>query len=258
LLGSYASGGTTPKSLAVYKNFVYVLNGGGAGNITGFTLDESTGTLTPIAESTQPLSGNSDPQPFEIGFFGNGYALAVTESATQLLDVFPVNAGGAAGPPAFQSMPFPNPSGFVCDSKGRIYIAEAEYASSFSGQVTSFQIGARRGLTLLTGGASTIQGGTAYLAMNPAQTLLWASDVTSDALSPLTIDSEGFVTVGFSNTVGTPSSPYDIARSGDSQNVYVLYLSPAQVITYTVNGEELVQGTSVSVSSTVAAGLVVQ
>jgi hypothetical protein len=63
LIGSYPSNGSTPNSLTAYENTVYVLNSGGEGNISGFTLDTTSGSLTPIAGSTQPLSGASDPEP---------------------------------------------------------------------------------------------------------------------------------------------------------------------------------------------------
>jgi len=55
LLSRTASGGTQPISVTVHRNVVYVLNAGGAGNITGFTI-EHDGELAAIAGSTQSLS----------------------------------------------------------------------------------------------------------------------------------------------------------------------------------------------------------
>src|SRR2546428_4433856 len=53
-----SSGGTTPISVAVFGGFVYVLNSGGTGNITGFT-GAVSGNLKRIPGSTRPLSASS-------------------------------------------------------------------------------------------------------------------------------------------------------------------------------------------------------
>lgn len=90
LVDRVASGGTQPISVTAYKNFVYVLNAGGSGNITGFTLSKQ-GQLTPIANSTSNLSNNgvgAAPDPAEISFGPAGDVLVVTEKATNLIDVF--------------------------------------------------------------------------------------------------------------------------------------------------------------------------
>src|SRR5437763_1948355 len=89
-----ASGGTLPISLAVHGNLLYVLNGGGDGNISGFTVG-TTGRLTPIAGSTQPLSG-TNVGPAQVSFSPDGHRLVVTEKNTSLLDVYAVDASGAA------------------------------------------------------------------------------------------------------------------------------------------------------------------
>src|SRR2546426_10418470 len=55
LVSRTPSGGTRPISVTVSRNVVYVLNAGGAGNITGFTVG-LTGVLTQIAGTTRSLS----------------------------------------------------------------------------------------------------------------------------------------------------------------------------------------------------------
>src|SRR5437879_5005501 len=85
-----ASGGTLPISLTVHGNVLYVLNAGGSGNISGFTLGAS-GDLTPIAGATLPLSG-STVGPADVQFSPDGSRLVVTEKNTNLLDVYAVDA----------------------------------------------------------------------------------------------------------------------------------------------------------------------
>ena len=58
LIGRTPSGGTDPISLTVHKDVLYVLNAGGAGNITGFNV-MGDGTLVAIPNSTEPLSSGA-------------------------------------------------------------------------------------------------------------------------------------------------------------------------------------------------------
>src|SRR5438309_490377 len=78
-----ASGGTLPISLTVHGNVLYVLNAGGSGNISGFTLGAS-GDLTPIAGATLPLSG-STVGPADVQFSPDGSRLVVTNGGTALI-----------------------------------------------------------------------------------------------------------------------------------------------------------------------------
>src|SRR5437879_10058790 len=83
-----ASGGTLPISLTVHGNVLYVLNAGGNGNISGFTLG-SSGALTPIAGATLALSG-SNVGPAEVQFSPDGNRLVVTEKNTNRLDLYEI------------------------------------------------------------------------------------------------------------------------------------------------------------------------
>src|ERR1041385_7373125 len=62
LVDKVASGGTLPISLALYKNLLYVLNAGGSGNISGFSVDPS-GQLSPLAGSTPPPTTRQEKNP---------------------------------------------------------------------------------------------------------------------------------------------------------------------------------------------------
>ena len=68
------SGGVRPISLTVHEDLLYVLNEGGTPNITGFTIADD-GTLTPLADSTQPLIGGGGADPAEVSFNNEGTLL---------------------------------------------------------------------------------------------------------------------------------------------------------------------------------------
>ncbi|MEJ7704094.1 MAG: beta-propeller fold lactonase family protein [Geodermatophilaceae bacterium] len=76
------SGGSTPNSISLRGDLVYVLNNGGEGlgNITGFHLGED-GSLRHLPGSTRALSApGSDPA--QVSFTPDGNSLVVTEKAT--------------------------------------------------------------------------------------------------------------------------------------------------------------------------------
>src|SRR3989441_12731867 len=106
-----ASGGTLPISLTVHGHVLDVLNAGGTGNISGFTVG-SGGALTPIAGATLALSG-SNVGPAEVQFSPDGSRLVVTEKTTNRLDVYPVDANGVASGPTTTASARGAPLGFA-------------------------------------------------------------------------------------------------------------------------------------------------
>ena len=82
LLGSFLSlsarAGEAPRAPVGAMCLVYVLNAGGTGNISGFTVDEG-GRLSPLPGSTRPL-GRATSGAAQVSFDRSGDELAVTES----------------------------------------------------------------------------------------------------------------------------------------------------------------------------------
>src|SRR5207253_96166 len=107
---------------------LYVLNAGGSGNISGFTVDNS-GRLTPIAGSTQPLSG-SNVGPAQVSFSPDGRQLVVTEKTTNLLDVYSVDANGIASGPTTTPSAGGTPFGFAFGHRSDLFVSEAAGSAS--------------------------------------------------------------------------------------------------------------------------------
>ena len=95
LVDTVASGGIRPVSLTVDRDLLYVLNAG-SDEISGFSIGHH-GRLTPIADSTRPLSGTGTG-PAQVEFSPNGRVLVVTEKATNKIDTYVVE--GTGWPPA--------------------------------------------------------------------------------------------------------------------------------------------------------------
>src|SRR5262249_42788016 len=91
-----SSGGTTPISLTVHDDLLYVLNEGGSGNIAGLRIHHN-GALSAIAGSSEPLSSSASG-PAQVGFDRDGDSLVVTEKNTNKIVIYHVT-DGLAGPP---------------------------------------------------------------------------------------------------------------------------------------------------------------
>jgi 6-phosphogluconolactonase len=264
VVSTISSGGITPKSLTAYMDTVYVLNKGNAtgsnGNINGFTLNATTGVLTPIAGSTQPLSGMTGPDPTQIGFTVNGHSLLVAEKDVSLIDVYAVNASGVAGPPTTYSSHAPNPYGFAVGQQSRIFMTEANAAAPFASSVSSYSISTSHVPDLISASVSTGQSAVCWAAVNSANTFLYVTDNESATISVYSVDSSGHITLIPGFNVATPGGPFDIAISSDQKNVYVLYESPTnEIITYTINSNgSLTPGAGAALPSNASTGLVVR
>src|SRR5436309_8781094 len=150
LASQTASGGTLPISLTVHGSLLYVLNAGGAGNVSGFTVG-TTGGLTPIAGSTQSLSGGN-VGPAQVSFSPDGRRLVVTEKNTNLLDVYSVGRNGVASGPTSVASAGATPFGFAFGPRGDVFVSEA------SGSASSYDLGRRGGLRVVSGVVLTHQG----------------------------------------------------------------------------------------------------
>ena len=128
------SGGVYPISLTLYKDWLYVLNAGDSGNISGFEIAQD-GSLSPIVDSTQPVSNGgigAAPGLAQIAFSSDGTTLVVTEKTTNLIETYEVVDGTAGAPvshPSSGAVPF----GFAFVRHGHAIVSEA------SGAVSSYR-----------------------------------------------------------------------------------------------------------------------
>src|SRR3989454_6808167 len=152
-----ASGGTLPISLTVHGNVLYVLNAGGSGNISGFTVG-SSGDLTPIVGATLPLSG-STVGPADVQFSPDGRHLVVTEKNTNLLDVYAVDASGVASGPTTTASAGGTPFGFAFGLRNDLFVSEA------AGSASSYVLDASGTVTLVSGAVSTHRGAPCWAVL---------------------------------------------------------------------------------------------
>jgi 6-phosphogluconolactonase (cycloisomerase 2 family) len=219
------SGGIQPISLTTSGEVVYVLNAGGAGNITGFRLDR-TGGLTPIPGSTRSLSGGAT-NPAEVAFSPDGRQLVVTEKATNLLDVYPVNAHGLAGQPTSFTSAGGTPFGFAFGPRDLVLVSEA----AAPGSASSYLLGRGGHLQLVSGAVLTHQGAPCWAVVTGDGRFGYTGN-GSGSVSAFSIGPSG--SIGLLDADGATAvisgGVNDIALSANSRYLYVLQTGNAPAI----------------------------
>jgi 6-phosphogluconolactonase len=218
-----ASGGTLPISLTVHANVLYVLNGGGSGNISGFRVGTG-GDLTPIAGATLPLSG-STVGPADVQFSPDGSHLVVTEKNTNLLDVYAVDANGVASGPTTTASAGGTPFGFAFGLRNDLFVSEA------AGSASSYVLDASGRPALVSGAVSTHQGAPCW-AVVTADGRFGFTGNGAGSVSAFAIAPDGAISLvdadGATALIGAGIN--DIALSHNSRYLYVLQTGGAQAI----------------------------
>src|SRR4030095_7039326 len=150
------SGGIRPISLALHENLLYVLNEGGTPNITGFTVGDD-GTLTPLADSTQPLIGAEAADPAQIGFSSDGELLVVTEKAGNRLNSYIIDENGLPSAPIDNPSNDMTPFGFAFNNAGTFVVSEAFGGAPNQSALSSYGASDDGILTVISGSVPDLQ-----------------------------------------------------------------------------------------------------
>ncbi len=218
-----SSGGTTPISLTVHNNLLYVLNAGGDGNISGFRISGS-GELSSIPGSTRPLSG-SGVAPAQVEFNPWGNVLVVTEKGTNLIDTYAVGFDGVAGPPNTQASAGDTPFGFEFDKSGRLIVSDAYGGGAGLGAMSSYNVDAG-GISLITGPVANSQTAPCWVVVTQNGKFTYTSNTGTNNISGYKIEQDGSLILfndgGNTASTGAGSRPIDMAISHNSQYLYCL------------------------------------
>jgi len=212
------SGGLLPVSLTKYKDWLYVLNAGGSGNISGFSVGQD-GSLTPLAGSTQPVSnGGVGPAPglAQVAFNSDGSALVVTEKTTNLIDTYEV-INGLASAPVSRPSEGATPFGFAFDRQNHAIVSEA------SGSVSSYEIEAAEFHVI---SSAVVNGQTAacWIAISKNGKFAYTTNAGSGSISSYGIGQDGSLTLldATAGLTGPGSTPVDMAFSNNGRYLYTL------------------------------------
>lgn len=221
LRGRASSGGTTPISVAIHDDLVYVLNAGGAGNISGLRLSVD-GSLTPIAGSTRALSGNA-VGPAQVSFDHSGSWLVVTEKNTNKIDTWHVGQDGLVFGRVVNASAGTTPFGFTFTTQGVLAVSEAFAAAADGSATSTYTINADGTLHVISASVPTTE-----------TSACWAVATTNGKFVFVTNAVSGSVT-GYASSQGelsrlaadgksaiTGAGPTDMAIARNSQALYTV------------------------------------
>jgi 6-phosphogluconolactonase (cycloisomerase 2 family) len=246
------SGGTGPISVAVRGKLAYVLNAGGAGSISGFTVSHDD--LAPLAGSTRPLGAGS-AGPAQVSFTPDGSALVVTEKASSTIDTYAVGADGRAGAPVVSASNGGTPFGFDFDNLGHLLVSNA------AGSASSYAVSAA-GATVISGSVATHQGAPCWLVTSKNGHFAYTANAAAGSVSGFSVAQDGTLALldasGASANLGAGSHPLDEAFSNNGRFLYNLTDGLHRISAFRVDadgGLTFVGSTAVPAG---AAGLAVQ
>lgn len=249
------SGGLTPISVTISGRTVYVLNAGTPNSITGFTLGND-GSLTPIANSTQPLS-TSSAGPAQVQFSADGDRLVVTEKATNLIDVFPV-MGGVAGTGIANPSNGLTPFGFAFGKHDRLFVSEAFGGAANASAISSYNVRSNDMLQVISGSVPNTQTAACWLVIDPSGRFAYTTNTGSMTVSVFRIGQDGSLTVSASLGSTPAGSPIDVSLSGNGRFLNVLTTSAATIVTFRVQSDGSLQTVGTVSAPLAAVGLAAQ
>lgn len=237
LLDQEGSGGTRPISVTVHGDLVYVLNAGGGGNIAGLQL-ATDGTLSPLAGSTRPLSGNATA-PAQIAFTPDGRFLVVTEKATDTLVTYRVGDDGLPGAPVVTLSEGITPFGFSFDHRSRLLVSEATGGAPGASTVSSYDVLPDGTLEPITSALATTQSAACWLVTTGNGRYAYVTNTASGSITGLAVGRDGSLDLlqadGFTAPAG--AAPIDAAVSRNGQYLYVLNGADDTISAYEIGAD---------------------
>ncbi len=235
LIGKVASGGTMPISLTVRGNLLYVLNAGGAGNITGFR-GAASGHLMQIHGSTRPLSGDG-VGPAEVEFNPNGTVLVVTEKMTNKIDTYRVGPNGVASGPSVQNSTGMTPFGFEFTPRGQLIVSDAFGGAAGQSALSSYRLEFGGSLELITGPVQNGQAAACWVVVTNNGRFTYTTNAGTNNISGYQIRPDGGLILLHDGgiTATTDASPIDMSLSNGSRVLYALNAVGHSITAFRVN-----------------------
>ncbi len=220
-VATISSGGLRPISVTLHENRLYVLNAGGAGNITGFHVADD-GALHPLAGSTRSLSGSA-VGPAQVSFTPDGHLLVVTEKGTNNIVTYVMSATGTPGAPVVNASAGQTPFGFAFDKRGTLIVSEAFGGGPNASAASSYQISATGVLTVISASVPTSQTAACWFVVSTNGKFAYTTNTGSGSVSGYSIKDGTLVLLDADGRTGVAgAAPTDEAMSHNSQFLYTL------------------------------------
>jgi 6-phosphogluconolactonase (cycloisomerase 2 family) len=226
------SGGTTPISITNYNNLLYVLNGGSTPNISGFFLNTSNGSLTPIPLSTRQLPEKVSG-PAQVSFTDDGSALVITEKAVSKILSYNLIIPGIPGTSNEIASASPTPFGFAVGRNNNVFVSEAG-----QGALSVYHIGSSS-VSLLDGPKLTNQKAACWAVITDDGKYVYVANAASNSITGYSVGLNNHVTLLNASgvTATTGNGPLDETLAADSKFLYVLNSGSHNISGYNVRSD---------------------
>ncbi|MFM9910846.1 MAG: lactonase family protein [Chitinophagaceae bacterium] len=231
LKATISSGGVKPVSITEHNHIVFVLNGGGTDNISGFKLSND-GSLYPIPNSTKPLSAVG-VGPAQVSFVNNGRVLAITEKASNKIITY-----NESGTMHMITSSNKTPFGFAVGKNGKIFVSEAAGGAAGASTLSSYQIENNGAITLVKGPVGANQSAACWVVLTNNGKFAFATNTASNNVSTFNVNSSsGTISVKDPISAVTGKGPIDACVSNNSKYFYVLNPGSNSIDAFTVGND---------------------
>jgi len=237
-----ATGGDRPISVTEHAGVVYVLDGAGGGEISGFTVDER-GNLSAIENSTRGLSGADETGPAQIQFSADGRVLVVTEKATNMIDTFVVDDNGVAGNAMVHESSGMTPFGFDVNRRNVLIVSEAFGGAPDASAVSTYRIFPDGSLKIGAASVATTETAACWIVSARSDRYTYTTNTGSGSVSGYSVhrrlgDLELLDENGVTGMVGDGTRPIDAAVSRDGRFMYVLAAGTNEIVSFEVHEQD--------------------
>lgn len=233
LVSTVPSGGVRPTSVAYRRGLLYALNADAPNNISGFTVAQD-GTLTPLADSTRPLSAAST-SPAQVSFDDTGAVMIVTERATNQIVTYTVGGDGRLnGPTAYPSAK-PVPFGFAVDKRNTLLVSEASAGSGAS----SYRVGTDGSVVAVSSMLMAGQRAACWAVVSKNGRYGYVTNAGTGNITGFSIGQDGSAALLNADgvTAITGGNPSDAALSHNSQYLYVRVAQLNSIAIFAINAD---------------------
>ena len=212
-----------PVAIAVHPstNFLYVANLT-SNTVSGFSLDHTTGFLTPVGTALTPVS--TGPSPIALSVNPGGQFLYVLNQGDATISIYSIDGTRGILTPTGPAFPtgLTNVQGMLISPGSFLYVISGTASSSTPNTISVFSIGSNGalspGVTAFTAAANSTLSG---ITTDHQGQFMYVADFQNSNVISLKIDPSGSLSQVAGSPFATGAQPVAIAVDGTGSFVYV-------------------------------------
>lgn len=220
-----SSGGSTPRSVAVHGDRVYVLNTGVEPNVSGFVLEGDR------LRAVEGSARNAGTDPAQVAFSPDGRTLLVTDRADKI-HAFAVGGDGRVERGVTHPSSGATPYGFDLRADGILVVTEAAGAQAGKASASSYKLGEPAQLAPVSGSVGSTRSEVCWAVISKDGRTVFVTNFGDGTISTYAIGDDGTIelreAVAGTTVDGTPGIR-DEALSSDGQYLYALHADTGRV-----------------------------